>query len=122
MTAPPADDRSSTRQPAGVAGPFEIQTAPDESQAHDQPWTPRRIALSGTLAVLACAACCTLPLLVGAGVLTAGAAAAVNQTLAAAAIALAVLAVVFLGLHQRGRAAARRAAGESRGCGGGCAC
>ncbi|OHV37600.1 hypothetical protein BBK14_33245 [Parafrankia soli] len=72
--------------------------------------------------MLACAACCALPLLVGAGLLTAGAAAAVNQTLIAAAIALAVLAVLFLGWHQRRKAAARTVAGGPCGCGGGCAC
>ncbi|WP_165034650.1 hypothetical protein [Candidatus Protofrankia californiensis] len=66
---------------------FRLRPVPDTAPG-------RRVGDAG---MLACAAFCTLPPLVGAGLLTAGAAAAVNQTLIAAAIALAILAVVFLG-------------------------
>ncbi|WP_235489005.1 hypothetical protein, partial [Frankia sp. AvcI1] len=64
-----------------------------------------------TLAMPACAACCALPLLVGAGILTAGFAAAVNQILIAAAIAPAVLAVVLVACRQRRKAAAHATPG-----------
>ncbi|OAA20103.1 hypothetical protein UG55_108116 [Frankia sp. EI5c] len=121
MTATPTDPRPAT-PPSTAAGPFELRTATGQPPASDRSRTPRRAAVSATLAVLACAACCALPLLIGAGLLTAGAAAAVNQTLVAAAIALAVLAVVFLGWHQRRRTTARTVTGGSCGCGGGCAC
>ena len=63
---------------------------------------------------------CALPLLVGAGVLTAGAAVALEQAFVAAAAGLVVFAVVFWGLHRRRHAVARVSTGQAAcGCGGG---
>ena len=49
---------------------------------------PRRSKITGGLAVLACAACCAVPLLITAGVLTASGAAILEQTLLAVAAGL----------------------------------
>ncbi|CUU59372.1 hypothetical protein Ga0074812_12749 [Parafrankia irregularis] len=120
MTATPTDPRTTVSPTA--AGPFEIRTASEQPFSSARSRTSRRAAMSMRLAILACAACCSLPLLVGVGLLTAGTAAAINQTLSGAAIALAVLAVLFLGWRQRRRIAERTAAGRSCGCDGGRAC
>jgi hypothetical protein len=54
---------------------------------------PRRSKVTGGLAALACAACCAIPLLIAAGVLTRAGAAILEQTLLAVAAGLVVLAV-----------------------------
>jgi mercuric ion transport protein len=54
---------------------------------------PRRSKVTGGLAVLACAACCAIPLLIAAGVLSGAGAAILEQTLLAVAAGLAVLAL-----------------------------
>lgn len=71
----------------------------------------------GGLAALACVACCALPVLIGAGVVGAGADSVVGR-LPALAVALAVLAVGtrWLGRRRRSCTCAAKTAGES-GCG-----
>ncbi|GAA4974942.1 hypothetical protein [Actinoplanes utahensis] len=79
---------------------------------------PRRSKVTGGLAVLACATCCALPLLIGAGVLTAAGAAILERTLLAVAAGLVVAALGMWGLHRR-----RSARHTGCGCtGGGCGC
>ncbi|MEV4703285.1 hypothetical protein [Actinoplanes sp. NPDC049316] len=81
---------------------------------------PTRSKVTGGLAVLACAACCALPLLIAAGVVTGAGAALLRQTLLAVAAGLAVAALTMWWLHGRRRDTCRAPAG---GCGGtGCAC
>jgi hypothetical protein len=75
---------------------------------------PRRSKVTGGLAALACAACCALPVLIAAGVLTGAGAAILEKTLLAAA-GLAALALGMWWLHHRGTA--RRAAASGAGCG-----
>ncbi|MEV4276486.1 hypothetical protein [Actinoplanes xinjiangensis] len=96
--------------PAGTTGPVpvRIDTAP-----------PRSSKVTGALAALACAACCALPLLIAAGVLTGAGAAVLEKTLLGVAAGLAVLA---LGTWWRHRAT-HRAAATGCGCGSpGCGC
>jgi mercuric ion transport protein len=77
---------------------------------------PTRSKITGALAALACAACCALPLLIAAGVLTGAGAAILRQTLLAVAAGLAVLALGMWWWH-------RRAAATDSGCGeSGCDC
>ena len=82
---------------------------------------PTRSKVSGVLAVIACAACCTLPLLIAAGVLTTAGAAIVEKTLFAVSAGLVVLALSMWWLHRQ-RSARRAAAtgATSCGCGAGC--
>jgi mercuric ion transport protein len=77
---------------------------------------PARSKVTGGLAALACAACCAIPLLIAAGVLSGAGAAILQRTLVAVAAGLAVLAVGMWWLHRR---QTRRAAdrGETCGCG-----
>ena len=90
--------------------PVQIDTAP-----------PRRSKVAGGLAALACAACCAIPLLIVAGVLTGAGAAILEKTLLAVAAGLAVLALGMWWLHRR--RTAQRAGATGCGCsGGGCGC
>ena len=85
------------------------------------PTPPRRSRVTGALAALACAACCALPLLITAGVLTGAGAALLEKTLLAVAAGLAVLALGMWWLHRRRTAPSSGA--PVRGCaGGGCGC
>nr|WP_221382051.1 hypothetical protein [Actinoplanes polyasparticus] len=79
---------------------------------------PRRSKVTGGLAALACAACCALPLLIAAGVLTGAGAAILERTLLAVAAGLAVLALSMWWLHRRRNARRTAAAGTGCGCGG----
>jgi len=84
---------------------------------------PTRTKVTGALAVLACAACCAIPVLIAAGVLTGAGAAILEQTLLAVAAGLAVAALGMWWLHRR--RSARRAATAAAGCGcggSGCGC
>ncbi|MFG3555667.1 hypothetical protein ACGGAQ_14950 [Micromonospora sp. NPDC047557] len=91
--------------------PGEIDNAP-----------PGRSKVAGGLAVLACAACCALPLLIAAGVLTGAGAAILEKTLFAVAAGLVALALGMWWLHRR-RSAQRATAGAGCGCGStGCGC
>ena len=82
---------------------------------------PRRSKVTGGLAALACAACCALPILIAAGVLTGAGAAILEKTLLAVAAGLAALALGMWWLHRR--RAAHRAAASGAGCGcGGSGC
>jgi len=102
----PATPLTRTAQPT----PVEIDNAP-----------PRRNKVTGGLAVLACAACCVLPLLIAAGVLTGAGAAILEKTLFAVAAGLVALALGMWWLHPR--RAAQRAGATGCGCGGsGCGC
>jgi hypothetical protein len=89
---------------------------------------PRRTKVTGGLAALACAACCALPVLIAAGVLTGAGAAIVERTLLAVAAGLSVLALGMWWLHRRRSAHRDAACGTSgregtSGCGGsGCGC
>ncbi|WP_328474537.1 hypothetical protein OHA21_15435 [Actinoplanes sp. NBC_00393] len=76
---------------------------------------PRRSRIAGGLAALACAACCALPLLIAAGVLTGAGAALLEKTLLAVAAGLTALALGMWWLH-RHRSARRAAAGCGCGC------
>ncbi|MET8093477.1 hypothetical protein [Micromonospora sp. NPDC005220] len=79
---------------------------------------PTRSKISGVLAVVACAACCALPFLIAAGVLTTAGAAILEKTLYAVAAGLVVLALGMWWLHRR-----RTVAEATCGCGGaGCGC
>jgi len=97
------------------------------SAGHQAPVTdtapPRRSKVTGGLAALACAACCALPVLIAAGVLTGAGAAILEKTLLAIAAGLAAVALGMWWLHRR-RATQRAAASEAGcGCGGsGCGC
>ncbi|MEU9885904.1 hypothetical protein [Sphaerisporangium sp. NPDC051011] len=86
---------------------------------------PRRSKVVATLAVLACAACCALPVLIGAGLLTGAGAALAEQVLPAMAGLLVAAAAGMWWLHRRKTARAARgsigAACDPSGCGcGGC--
>ena len=73
--------------------------------------TPASSRISGVLAALACAACCALPVLIAAGLVSTAGAALLQQTLIAVAGVLAVAALGLWWLHRRRRA---------RACGCGC--
>jgi peptidoglycan/LPS O-acetylase OafA/YrhL len=81
---------------------------------------PRRSKVTGSLAALACAACCALPVLIAAGVLTGAGAAILEKTLLAVAAGLAVSALGMWWLHRRRSAQRAVAAGTGCGCQGGC--
>ncbi|WP_433215619.1 hypothetical protein ACQP00_06195 [Dactylosporangium sp. CS-047395] len=77
-----------------------------------------RSKVTGVLAAVACAACCALPLLIAAGVLTIAGAAVAQKTLLAVSAGLAVAALTMWWLHRR-----RTAPAPTCGCGGsGCGC
>lgn len=103
-----------TQQTAGrrhIHPPVEVTTDP-----------PVRSKVTAGLAALACAACCALPFLIAAGVLTgAGAVLAQNLLLATAGILIAAAGLMWW-LHRR-RTARRAAAAQASGCAdGSCAC
>lgn len=79
---------------------------------------PLRGKVTAVLAVLACAACCALPLLIGAGLLTGIDAALAEQVLLAIAGVLIAVAAGLWWLHRR-RASRAAAAAGGCGCGGG---
>jgi mercuric ion transport protein len=66
---------------------------------------PTRSKITGGLALVACAACCALPLLIAVGVLTTAGAAIVQYTLLTIAAGLAALALALWWLHRRRTAA-----------------
>ncbi|WP_433074780.1 hypothetical protein ACQP1P_28000 [Dactylosporangium sp. CA-052675] len=82
---------------------------------------PLRSKVSGVLAAIACAACCALPPLVAAGVLTAAGAAILRQTLLAVSAGLAATGLGLWWRHRR-RGARRPAAAASHGCADDCRC
>jgi hypothetical protein len=92
-----------THQTAGrthVNPPAEVSAEP-----------PTRSKVMATLAALACAACCALPFLIAAGLLTgAGAALAQNLLLAVAGVLLAASGFLWW-LHRHRRAAVAQASG-----------
>jgi high-affinity Fe2+/Pb2+ permease len=101
----PATPPTRTAEPT----PVQIDNAP-----------PRRSKVTGGLAALAGAACCALPLLIAAGVLTGAGAALLEQTLLAVAAGLVVLALGLWWLHRRRSAPRAGATGcgcASSGCG-----
>jgi high-affinity Fe2+/Pb2+ permease len=89
----------------GHPGPVVVDNAP-----------PRRSKVTGGLAALACAACCALPVLIAAGVLTGASAAILEKTMLAIAAGLATLGAGMWWLHRR--RSAQRAAAAGAGCGG----
>jgi len=87
-----------TDQPAtGHAHPAPVDNAP-----------PTRSKVAGALAALACAACCALPFLIAAGLLTGAGAAVMEKTLLAVSAGLVAAALGMWWLHRR--RSARRAA------------
>lgn len=83
---------------------------------------PPRTKVAGLLALLACVGCCALPYLIVAGIVTGAGAAALQQTLIAAAAGLAILGLAMWWLRRR-QVAKRLAAAGGSGCGdGSCAC
>jgi hypothetical protein len=82
---------------------------------------PTRTKVTAGLAALACAACCALPFLIAAGVLTgAGAAVAEKGLLITSAVLLTGAGVMWF--LKRRRDARKAAAGESGCASGNCAC
>lgn len=79
---------------------------------------PNRSKVAGALAVLACAACCAIPLLIAVGVITGAGAAILEKTLLALAAGLVVAALGMWWLHHRRSARRAAAAGASCGCDG----
>jgi hypothetical protein len=79
---------------------------------------PTRSKVTGGLAALACAACCALPVLIAAGVLTGAGAAVLEKTLLAVAAGLGTAALGMWWLHRRRSARRAAAAGAGCGCGG----
>lgn len=105
MTAP-------TQQPAGhhVQVPVTVDSAP-----------PTRSKVTGGLAALACAACCAIPVLIAAGVLTGAGAALLRNGLLAVSALLAVAALGMWWLHRR--RGQQKATANASGCGSaGCDC
>ena len=96
--------------------PSPIPTGYQAPVAETEP--PRRSKVTGGLAVLACAACCALPVLIAAGVLTGAGAAILEKTLLAVAAGLAALALGMWWLHRRRSAQRAAASGAGCGCGG----
>jgi len=83
---------------------------------------PARSKVAGALAVLACAACCALPFLIAAGILTSAGAAIMEKTLLALAAGLVAAALGMWWLHRRHSARRAVAAGTSGCAEGKCAC
>ena len=78
---------------------------------------PTRSKVTGGLAALACAACCAIPLLIAAGIVTGASAAILEKTFLAVAVGLAVAALGMWWLHRRRSARLAAAAGTICGCG-----
>ena len=78
---------------------------------------PRRSKVTGGLAALACAACCALPLLITAGVLTGAGAAILERVLLAVSAGLAALALGMWWTHRRRAAVSGPASCGAGGCG-----
>jgi hypothetical protein len=72
---------------------------------------PTRSKVAGSLALLACAACCALPWLIAAGVLTGAGAALVERTLLTVSMGLVAAALGMWWLHRHRSARAAAAAG-----------
>jgi hypothetical protein len=121
--APPSPDgRSAISQASqGTRPATRFDSAP---AARPDSGPPTRSKVTGGLAAFACAACCAIPLLVAAGVLTGAGAAVLEQTLLAGAAGLVVLALGMWWLHRRRRArTATATAPTGHGCAdGGCSC
>jgi hypothetical protein len=66
---------------------------------------PRQSKITGWLAALACAACCAIPVLIAAGILTGTGTAILEQTLLAIAALLATAALGTWWWHRRRQAA-----------------
>lgn len=81
---------------------------------------PRRSRVAATLAVVACGACCALPVMIGAGLLTGAGAAFAEQTLLAVAGLLPAAAAGMWWRHRR-RSTAHTCGGSGGGSGCGCA-
>jgi mercuric ion transport protein len=106
MTAP-------TRRPAG--GHLHVAATVDNAP-------PARTKVTGALAALACAACCAIPFLIGAGVVTGAGATLLRNGLLAGSALMAVAALGMWWLHRR-RSQLRAAAAGRSGCGtAGCDC
>lgn len=111
MTRPAAHPRPATGETAAT---------PDNAP-------PTSSKVSAGLAALACAACCAIPLLIAAGILTGAGAAILQKTLIAVAGVLAAAAAGLWWLHQRRTARRTAPAGQagraaSCGCASNCAC
>jgi hypothetical protein len=85
------------------AGPPDVDNAP-----------PTRTKVTGALAALACAACCALPLLIAAGVLTGAGAAIAQQTLLAVAAGLTAAALGDVVAAPAAQRPTRRGGGHCR--------
>jgi hypothetical protein len=72
---------------------------------------PTRSKVAGYLAALACAACCAIPFLVAAGVLTGAGAAIMQKTLLGVSAGLVTAGLGMWGLHRRRSARRATAAG-----------
>jgi hypothetical protein len=83
---------------------------------------PTRSKVAGILAGVACAACCAIPLLIAAGVLTGAGAAIMEKTLYAVAAGFVVLALSMWWLHRRNSARKAAAVGAGGCAGGSCSC
>jgi len=97
--------------------PIRPLAPPTRSEVAGSLAPPTRSKVTGGLAALACAACCAIPLLIAAGVVTGAGAAILERTLLAVAAGLAALALGTWWLHRRRTA---RSAAATCGCGGDC--
>jgi hypothetical protein len=92
-------DHRSTEPPMAPVSTRRVHVAPT---VDNRP--PTRSKITAGLAALACAACCALPFLIAAGVLTGAGAALLQQTLLAGSVGLIVLALGMWWLHRRNTA------------------
>jgi hypothetical protein len=101
-----------------VSLPLPTPTCPGHATPEIDNEPPRRSKVTGGLAALACAACCALPILITAGVLTGAGAAILEKTLLAMAAGLATTALGMWWWRRRRFAQRAAAAGAGCGCGG----
>ncbi len=89
------------------------RSGPEATQPTIDNDPPVRTKVTGALAAIACAACCAIPPLIAAGVLTGAGAAIMQNTLIALAAALGVLALGMWWLHRRRSVQRAAAAGQA---------
>ncbi|MFI7131803.1 hypothetical protein ACIBQ1_39435 [Nonomuraea sp. NPDC050153] len=118
------DDHRASTGPvtAPVTVPLTARGSEPGERAPEGGGPPLRSKVTAALAVLACAACCALPVLIGVGLLTGAGAALAEQTLLAVAGLLIAAAAGMWWLHRR-RASRTAVGADSCGCGArGCGC
>ena len=112
------DDRPGAARPASGAPAIKVHVGPPA--VDNKP--PTRSKITAALAGLACAACCALPFLIAAGVLTGAGAAIVENLLLGISGLLVAAAAGMWYLHRRRSARKAAAAGQTGCASGNCAC